>query len=52
MFEDVRHERLLIFLQSLTDPDKLKQSKLTDKEINIKKNVALEKLHRQRMLKE
>ena len=27
MFEDVRHERSLIFLQSLTDSDILKQSK-------------------------
>ena len=52
MFEDVRHERLLMFLLSLTDPDIFKQSKFTDHEINILKNLALEKLHRQRMLKE
>ena len=51
MFEDVRHERSLILL-SLTDPDILKQSKFTDDEINIIKNLALEKLHRQRILKE
>ena len=37
---------------SLTDPDKVKQSKFTDDEINIIKNLALEKLHRQRKLKE
>ena len=47
MFEDVRHERSLILLLSLTDPDILKQSKFTDDEINIIKNLALEKLYRQ-----
>ena len=52
MFEDVRHERSLILLLSLTDPDILKQSKFTDDEINTIKNLALEKLHRQRILKE
>ena len=52
MFEDVRHERSLIFLLSLTDPDILKQSKFTDDEIIIIKDLALTKLHRQRILKE
>ena len=52
MFEDVRHERSLILLLSLTDPDILKQSKFTDDEINIIKNLALEKLQRQRILRE
>ena len=52
MFKDVRHERSLILLQSLTVPDILKQSKFTDDEIEIIKNLALEKLHRQRILKE
>ena len=52
IFEDVRHERSLILLLSLTDPDILKQSKFSDDEINIIKNLALEKLHRQRILKE
>ena len=52
MFEDVRHERSLILLLSLTDPDILKQSKFTDDEVNIIKSLALEKLHRQRILKE
>ena len=52
MFEDVRHERSLILLLSLTDPDILRQSKFTDSEVNIIKNLALEKLHRQRILKE
>ena len=33
MFEDVRHERSLILLLSLTDPDVLKQSKFTDDEV-------------------
>ena len=52
IFEDDRHERSLILLLSLTDPDILKQSKFTDDEINIIKNLALEKLYRQRTLKE
>ena len=42
---------MILFL-SLTNPDKLKQSKFTDDEINKIKNLALEKLHRQRILKE
>ena len=52
VFEDVRHERSLILLFSLTDPDILKQPKFTNDEIEILKNLALEKLHRQRILKE
>ena len=52
MFEDVRHERSLLLLVSLTDPDILRQSKLTDYEIDIIKKLALEKLRRQRILKE
>ena len=52
LFEDVRHERSPILLLSLVDPDILKQSKFTDQEIDIIKNIALEKLHRQRTLKE
>ena len=52
IFEDIRHERSLILLLSLTDPDILKQSKFTHDEINIIKNLAPEKLHRQRLLKE
>ena len=51
-FEDVRHERTLISLLSLVEPDILKQSKFTDHEIDIIKNIALEELHRQRNLKE
>ena len=37
MFEDIRHERKLIFLSSLTDSDILKQNKFTDDEISMKK---------------
>ena len=51
MFEDVRHERLLIRLLSITDPDILKQSNYTDREIKIRKVCAKEELHRQRRLK-
>ena len=52
IFEDIRHERSLILLLSLVEPDIMKQSKFTDHEIEIIKNIALEKLHRQRNLKE
>ena len=52
IFEDIRYERSLILLLSLIEPDILKQSKFTDHEIEIIKNIALEKLHRQRNLKE
>ena len=48
MFEDVRHEKSLVLLSSITDPDKLKQSKLTNQETKILKNRALEILHRQK----
>ena len=51
MFEDVRHERSLILLISLTDPDISRKSKITDGEIEITKNLALGKLNRQRILK-
>ena len=50
--EDVRHERSLILLLSLVEPSILKQSKFTDHEIEIIKNIALEKFHRMRILKE
>ena len=37
MFEDIRHERPLIMLLSLTDPIIIEPSKLNDDEINLKK---------------
>ena len=52
VFEDVRHERNLILLLNLVEPDILKQNKLNDHEIDLIKNIALEKLHRERNLKE
>ena len=52
MCEDVRHERSLILLLSLTVPDILRQSNFTDYEIDNRKNFALEKLQQQRILKE
>ena len=52
IFEDVRHERSLIFFLSLVEPDILKQSKFTDDEIDILKKIALPKLYRQRNLKQ
>ena len=52
IFEDVRHERSSKLLLTLTDPSILRQSKFTNNEIEIMKNLALETLHRQRILKE
>ena len=52
LFEDIRYERSLVLLLSLIEPDILKQSKFTDHEINIIKDIALDKIHRQRILKE
>ena len=52
LFEDIRHERSLILLLSIVEPDILIQSKFTTHEIEIIKNLAFQKLHRQRILKE
>ena len=52
LFEDIRHERSMILILSLIDSHILKQSNFTDDKIIITKNLALEKLHRQRILKE
>ena len=52
LFEDVRHERSLILLLSLTDQDILRQRKFTNNKTDIVKNLGLEKLHWQRILKE
>ena len=52
MIGDVRHERSLILLSSLTDPDNIKQSVFMSHEINVLKTLALKYLHRQKSLKE
>ena len=52
LFEDIRHERSLILLLSLTDEGILKQSGFTNEEVKIIRNIALDKVHRQKMLKE
>ena len=51
LFEDIRHEKSLSLILSLTDSKILKQSNITV-EVNIIINFALEKLHRQKCLKE
>ena len=50
-FEGVRHERSLILLLSTVDPDRLRQSKFLHHEIEIIKNILLEKIHRRRNLR-
>ena len=52
LFEGIRFKRSPILLLGLAKPDILKQSKLTDDEKKLFKNLTLEKLHRQRILKE
>ena len=52
IFDDIRHERSLILLLGLIEPNILGQSKFTNHEIEIIKKIALENLHRQRILKE
>ena len=52
IFEDVRHERWLIVLLPIVEPDILRQSNFLNHEIEIIKNITLEKLHRQSNLKE
>ena len=51
LFEYIRYEKALILLLSLVEPDILKQSKFTDNEVTIIKDIALEKVFRQRNLK-
>ena len=52
LFEDIRYERSLILLLSLVEPNIWKESKFTYHEINIIKDLALDKIHTQRILKE
>ena len=48
MLEDGRQEQSPIFLLSITVPDILKQSKLNDPEVNVRKSLAPEDLHGQK----
>ena len=43
-FQDTGHERSVMLLLSLTDEKILKQTGFTDYEIDIIRNIALEKL--------
>ena len=52
IFRDIRHQRCLLLLLSLVECNIIKQGKLLDLEIGIIKKIALEKIHRQRNLKE
>ena len=52
LFEDVRHERLLIFLLPLTDEGIMKQTGFLYNQRNWVKVFALETLHEQKALKE
>ena len=51
LFKDIRYERALILLLSLVELDILKQSKFTDNEVSIIKDIALEKSFVSGMLK-
>ena len=52
LLENIYYERSLILLLSLKDPDIIKQSKFTDQENDITKNLASQKLFRQRIMRE
>ena len=52
VFEDLRYERSLILPPSITESARLRKSKFTDHENDNIKNIALEKLYKQRFLKE
>ena len=52
MFEDIRHELLLITLLSPTGSDCLGESKFTDLEMKKVNTLALETLHRHKKLKD
>ena len=52
IFEDIRNERSFILLLSLVEPSILKQAKFADHENDFIKDLALQKLHGQRNLKE
>ena len=45
VFEDVRHERSVILLLSIVEPNILRESIFLDYELEFIKNIALEKLH-------
>ena len=51
MFEDIRHERWLKILLSLTVPDSIKQSKTNDHEIKEKKSCFRRKITATRIIK-
>ena len=52
LFDNIHHERSLILLLSLTDEGILKQAGFLDNEIQIIKNIALQKIKRQVDLKQ
>ena len=52
VFGDVGNERSMFLLLSLTVEEILWQTGFMDHEINITRNLALEKLHRGKTLKE
>ena len=43
MFEDIRYERSFLLSRTLTDPDIVKQSKVTDQDKNIIKKTCFGK---------
>ena len=50
LFEDVRYERMSTLALSLTDEGILNQIGFTESEIKIFRDIALQKVHRQRSL--
>ena len=52
LFEYIRYERSLVLVLNRVEPDISKQTKFTDSQGSIMKDMALEKIFRQRNLKE
>ena len=52
LFDNIHYERCLIIILSSTDSNILIQARFTNDEINIIKNIALQKIKRQIDLKQ
>ena len=52
LVEDVRYERSLVLVLGVTDEGILKQSRFTENEIKIIQDIALQKVHRPRSIKD
>ena len=52
LYDNIFYERQLLLLLSITNPEYLKVKGYTQEDINIIKDIADSKIHRQKLLKE